>query len=433
MLRFLEKYGFISLIAICVLFVYVQGTFNIIEEPELKVSLSGIEESKLDLGNWLNGTFQADVNNYAKRNFGFFNSAIKSYNQLDFSVFNKAHAKSVIVGKESYLYERDYIEAYFGRDLLTNAEILNKAQKLKQVQEHLDSLGISIIVILAPGKASFYPEYIPNYLIGPVPAETNRSKYIEAFNEKGIAYLDFMQWFLSQKSNSKYPLVSQTGIHWSYYGMLLATDSIINYSEKLLKCDLPNVEFGKIELTKKPKSTDGDIEVGMNIFSTVNEQELAYPKYSFEIGNFDKKKAILVGDSYGLGLYHRNFLSESFTNGEFWFYNKLKYKKGEARSKLAYDNWLAELMETDVVMLLCTEATLKSFAFGFIDKTHAAFFPKHPENVLLRKRITGFKRIIQADSSSVEYLRSKSLREGISIEKAIELEAEYYYEQSQKK
>ena len=61
-----------------------------------------------------------------------------------------------IVGKDNYLYEESYIKAYLGDDFIGEKKIFNTAQKLKAVQDTLKSNHIDLIVVLAPGKGTFF-------------------------------------------------------------------------------------------------------------------------------------------------------------------------------------------------------------------------------------------------------------------------------------
>ena len=66
----------------------------------------------------------------------------------------------VVIGKENYLYEKGYIDAFFGVDFIGHDSIAISAYKLKMIQDTLAKLNKTLLIILAPGKGDFFPEYI---------------------------------------------------------------------------------------------------------------------------------------------------------------------------------------------------------------------------------------------------------------------------------
>ncbi|MFY0672166.1 MAG: hypothetical protein JXQ87_02100 [Bacteroidia bacterium] len=428
MLAVLKKYGFIAIYVLLILLVYLQGGFELIKEPKLRRELNEVSVPKRSIQNWFNGEFQTQSAEYVKRNFGFFNSALLQYNQIDYSVFKKANAKDVVIGKNGFLYEKTYIDAFYGRDLLSDSALNVKTKKLGLIKEYLDSCDVKLFVVMAPGKASFYPEFIPNYYKGAKPLKTNNAEFENRFKKAGIPYINMRDWFLQMKDTASFPLVSQTGIHWSYYGMLLAADSIINYSEQLLSKNLPNLFWTRMGKNFRANKTDSDIEDGMNLFSRLNQQELAYPNYNYESGNFDVAKAVMVGDSYGLGLYQRQLLSRSFKESQFWFYNQRIYEVGKHRDHLKFSNWTSKLTSVDVVFIVVTEATMKKFGFGFIEDSFFEFYPNHVLNRKKKKVVEDWIEYLKSDKNELERMKVKSEKHNLSLEKTLYLEGLYYYQ-----
>lgn len=422
------KYGFVVVLISFLALAHVQNQFEVFKEPKLKKPLSLTEKTPFSLEDWMSTSFQGNASAYERDHFGFFNSILMSYNQVEFSVFNKAHARKVQIGEEGYLYEEAYIDAYYGRDLLPDSVLRSRMQKLVEVRNGLDSLGVRLMILLAPGKGSFYPEYIPDHLREAyVPDKTNLSVYREALEQNGVAVLDMNKWFVERKESSEYPLISQTGIHWSYYGMLKTIDTLIHFSEDYLRCDLPDIQFNDIEVATKPRFTDGDVEFGMNLMQIINGQELAYPSFNFEEGNFDRVKMLMVGDSYGLGLYKRGLFHKSFSDGQFWFYNKMAYRHGHEKRKLGYVDWMEEVKTSELIVLLATDATLPEFPWKFIDIAHEELNPLHPAYRKKTLRIREIIKLLKEDTSAITKLKLKCVEKDITLKVALKLEADYLY------
>ena len=103
---------------------------------------------------------------------------------------------------------------------------------MKFISDTLQKLNKQLLFVFAPGKASFYPEYIPDKYLTQK-GITNYQIFLEGIKQRGINHIDFKKWFSDNKYKSKYPLYPQHGVHWSTYGTALVTDSLIKKIEEL--------------------------------------------------------------------------------------------------------------------------------------------------------------------------------------------------------
>ena len=88
---------------------------------------------------WWEGSYQEQKNRFLKDNFGLHNYYVRLNSQLNFNLFKKANAAYVVVGKDNYLYETGYIDAYHGKDFIGTKKVENYMRQLKQVQDTLAS------------------------------------------------------------------------------------------------------------------------------------------------------------------------------------------------------------------------------------------------------------------------------------------------------
>jgi hypothetical protein len=215
--------GFFILIA--------QHFFHFSKVRKLQGAFIPKEQPILTSSNWFSGNYQDSLSIYLNENIGFRNYFVRLNNQIAFSLFDFARANGVVVGKENFLYERNYIRAYLGKDYIGEAAIAEKVRKLEKIQDRLKKRDIELIVVFAPGKGSFYPEYIPT---DQVPSENNNYKtYVRLLNNTPINLIDFNKWFRKKKGTTVAPLYPKTGIHWSRFGELMAADSLLKYIDKL--------------------------------------------------------------------------------------------------------------------------------------------------------------------------------------------------------
>jgi hypothetical protein len=220
--------------------------------------------------------------------------------------------------------------------------------------------------VFAAGKGSFYPEYFPdNYKVQR--GTTNYECYIKEAKELGLNYIDFNKYFVDNKFTSKYKLYPKQGIHWSFYGMCIAADSIIKYIEFKRKIDMPNIYWKDIEIDYTRKD-DYDIGNGLNLLFKLKREKMGYPKVLIEPDSGKVKPSVLVvSDSFYWGLYNLG-IWKTFSSNHFWFYNQQIYSPDLRETlEVSQINIRNEIMNHDVIIILATEATLPNLGWGFIE------------------------------------------------------------------
>lgn len=313
---------------------------------------------------------------YLKETAGFRPSLVKIHNQIHYWFYNVAVANGVIIGNEGYLYEENYIKAYLGRDYVGRTAIQEKVDKMVAISDTLEKLDKSLIILFAPGKASFYPEYIPDRFNPYQKDTTNYETYKKIISKTDLHFLDFHQWFRSMKTTSPYPLMPKTGIHWSKYGEVLAADSLLNYLESICSCKYPNLVIDTVNKSTEMMDTDDDIEDGMNLFFNIPDLEMGYPAIHKETSGTEANLIVsTVADSYFWGVYNWGLSRDYFNQGQFWYYNEQIYQEGEEPINPKDIDVRKEVEKSDVIILLSTDANLYKFAFGFIDQLYEAYYP----------------------------------------------------------
>ncbi len=358
------------LLAILAFLIFIlQGKYKIISIKPLWGSVIPAEKGKFNIKNWFSGDYQQQEEKYLNDNFGFRSFFVRVNNQIEFSLFDKAKANGVIIGKDMYLYEENYIKAYNGIDFIGIDSIRHRLQKVKVLQDTLSKYNKDVIVVFAAGKGSFYPEYFPdNYRVQR--GATNYECYVKEAKELGLNYIDFNKYFVDNKFTSKYKLYPKQGIHWSYYGMCIAADSIIKYIEFKRKIDMPNIYWKDIEIDYTRKD-DYDIGNGLNLLFKLKREKMGYPKVLIEPDSGKVKPSVLVvSDSFYWGLYNLG-IWKTFSSNHFWFYNQQIYSPDLRETmEVSQVTLRNEIMKHDVIIILATEATLPNLGWGFIESAY---------------------------------------------------------------
>jgi hypothetical protein len=340
----------------------------IVKEVKPTVSLKGI----------LDDSYQKSFEKYYNQNFGFRNDLVRMNNQIHYSFFNSLKAKGVVFGKNGYLYEEAYIKAYLGLDFVGKDSIKHELFKLKKIQDTLQKLDKQILIVFAPGKGSFFPEYIPdNYPKKPI-GSSNLNEYLDQCQAKGINYLNFNGWFCAMKATSKYPLYSKGGIHWSEYGTYLAMDSLVKYIGSSSHSPMPVLALEGIVTNQKISNDDNDIGNGLNLLYDNPNYTMAYPKLTVTRSpKLKYPKVLFVADSYYWGMFGRGYGTTLFGGGKFFYYNQEIYPDSHVKNVLVKDiNLVQEVEKHDVVILMSTDANLAKFPYGFVDQLYEKYFPR---------------------------------------------------------
>lgn len=391
-----------------------------------------------------NGTFQKDYNDYFEESIGFRPLLVRVNNQLAFSVFDTALAKGVIIGKQHYLYEYNYIKAYKGWDYLGDASIDSITRESAALNQKLSNAGKLLLFVFAPGKASFFPEFIPDKYMGRTSGEnTNYYAFKSNFAQAGLQVLDANDWFVKMKDTVSYPLYSKTGIHWSAYGVALSLDSIVRRIEKNQQIDM--IEFGwkGFDLPDTLRKPDNDIADGMNLLWNPPHYPMAYPRLYFGDKKGKSRPTVLaVADSYYWTIFGTGYASHLFDSHSFWYYNKQVFSTEwvDAREPTEVD--LGEMLEkADVVMVMATEANLYRFPYGFVhaalnalkDRSLKASMQQSPESKGNKEEeIMEIIQYIRRNATWKKSIQDKATARNIPYTEMLRLDAEWIWQQKHK-
>lgn len=357
----------------------IQESFNLSKIEPLAGKYVSAEDTIINNYTWFSKKFQPKKEKFLQDHFGYHNTYIRLYNQITFWLFRKAKANNVVIGKENYLYGDRYIEAYYGEDFIGIDSIRKKMQIISFLADTFKKLNKTFLIVFAPGKAAYYPEYIPvNQKVQK--GITNMEVYLKFAKEMQIPHIDYYSWFIQQKNISKYPLMSKYGIHWSQYGAILVTDSILKTIELSRGIDIPNIYWKNISI-EKAKDVDIDIANGMNLLFTLKPELMAYPEVLFEdtVGK-TKPSVLVVADSFYWQIFSLG-ISSIFSRSDFWYYNYLAFSPQFDKSKDMKDiDRFDEINKHEVIIVMSTDASLPEFGWLFFEMMFDHYNVTSPES-----------------------------------------------------
>jgi hypothetical protein len=406
----------------------VQMGFGIFREKPLQGAFNLAEKPTFTKEKWYGGQYQEGVEKYLKDHSGFRNFLVRLQNQLDYSLFSEANAEGVVVGKNRQLFEYDYIRSWLAIDYPGDSFLEKKLLRTRWVQDYLKrEKGIDLVVVFEPGKASFFPEDIPDKYQKMKSGASTYERYVEKAKETGVDYIDLQQYFLQLKPGSEYPLFPATGTHWSVYGMRFAADSMLNFIDNRLGIHLGEARVGNMPISSKPLDTDDDVIKTMNLLFQGSSEKLAYPRYSFDtINQGDKPMVLVVADSYYWNIYNTRIPLHLFANEAFWYFNSLVYPDNYNQPLYTRElNFKEEIEKQDIIFLMVTERFVHKFDWSLIDQLYNLYAPSWIKDPVY-DQINDIMRV----ESWYAYMIQKAQKKGQTLEEALVIEGKFLFKEA---
>jgi hypothetical protein len=357
-------------------FPIMQDIMHILHPIQLKGAITEPVYKKFTWQSWWSGTYQDTMGEYAKGKTGLRPYLTRLVNQIDYTLYDKTHANSVVKGLNGFLYEDFYIHNYSGRDIMPYDWWLAKIYKLKMVQDTLSKIGVTLISIHAPSKAAFFPEYFPvgeKCIANPV---NNHELFDRIGDSLGVNIIDFNHWFVSLKGKTEGHLFTKQGIHWSLYGATIAADSFERYLKFTVGLNLPDMKWDKGSPVLSPRQTDIDIFEGLNLMQEPDKDTFYYPSIWYEGTGRDNPKMTYIADSFMWTWMFEYIPHNISTDWEFWYCNTEVWNKRYDCIKMENHDWVARMLASRCIVLLYSDGNPSNYGSGFIEKAYEHFYVK---------------------------------------------------------
>ena len=329
---------------------------------------------------WFNSSFQDSMNQFVESNLGFRPLLVRVRNQIDYSLFGITHANDIIKGRNGQLFEKTYVEKYYGMNTAYQDSLPEVIGQLKFLQDTLAKENKLVMVVIAPGKAHFMPENIPPGFDSSNIKNSNYNKLVPLLKDHQINFIDFNSYFLSIKNDSHYPLFPAGGTHWSVYGAMLAADSMTKFIKEKLGIPIISYDISHGFWSLKPQQGDDDILSTINLLLTPKGDLLWYPWTEIDTTTGLKPDVLVIGDSYYwriLGNYFPlNVYSSRFS---YWYYGAQAWPESERMGRdvmVSNMNLKDEIEKRQVIIFLDGEANYTGIGHGLIAKMYALYHPK---------------------------------------------------------
>ena len=346
-------------------------------KPKLVGIVISDKKPEFNQENWFMGLYQTDMDDYNNDHWSLKEISVRLNNQLYYNLFNQIRVNRFVSGKDNYVFSEGYIHSAYGDDFIGEEKIKALMQMAKVVQDSLKRHGVDLLCVYAPGKGQHLKEFIEDKYKHPI-KNTNHAEFVKQSKALGVNYLDLLTYFDLLKPNSKYPLFPKFGHHWSYYGEVLAIDTIIRHIEVLHGKQMPEIAWENTVVVDTAQSRDADVLKSMNLYKNPPQNmKLAYQELMFE-GDTAKNttRVLSIGDSYWYGALFKAIPTNCMAGGQFWYYyNKVIPPPVQGQNIEAWELNLKEEIEQNhqVVMLVYSDGNLPGFGNSFIQDAYEMY------------------------------------------------------------
>ncbi len=364
------RIGIMIVILFAFVSLFLQDYFKYFKERPLIGAYSKTSITVLTTDDWFDGVYQKNLSNYLNENFAFRPLIVRLQNQIDYTLFSKINTSVVFEGKDNYLFRlgsKNYHADYRGR-----AYFVEQVRKYQYIQSCLKALNKTITFVIAPGKHSVLPEYLPDtHIYEPDRDSSNYNVLVKLFHEEEINYLDLNKYYLELKDTVAYPLFAKSGIHWTRQASAYALDTIADYLEWLNMENYPDLIIRKPEI-EKPEVCDIDIYRTMNIFQACDEVDLYSCNFAVDTIYDKKPKVLVVSDSFYDAPFQARIPKILFhQDSEYWYYNKrAKMNTGRTIPKKSAQ----EIVERcDHIIIMMTMVNIRGVGWHILDDLEVYF------------------------------------------------------------
>lgn len=398
-------------------------------KPNLTGLVISDKKPEFSQENWFMGLYQTDMDDYNNDHWSLKEISVRLNNQFYYKMFNQIRVNRFVIGKDDYVFSESYIHSAYGDDFIGEENIKELMRKAKVVQDSLKRHGVDLLCVYAPGKGQHLPEFIEDKYKHPI-KNTNHNEFVKQSKAFGVNYLDLQTYFDLLKPNSKYPLFPKFGHHWSYYGEVLAIDTIIRHIEVLHGKQMPEIAWENTVVVDTAQSRDADVLKSMNLYSPPDQNmKLAYQEILFENDSTKNTTRVLsIGDSYWYGALFKAIPYNCMAGGQFWYYNnKVIPPPVKGENIEAWELNFKEEIENnnEVIMIIYSDGNLGAFGNNFIQDAYEmytspqTYWPRMEKNAAIQ----AYAKQIRNQPLLLKKATQKSNELQIPLDSAIKLDA----------
>ncbi len=380
-MRFFSAF-FLFVFAMLLLGPAVQMTFAPIPKGRLTGVVQPKEPPVLELESFVDGTYQKKVEEWLITRSGLWSYLVRAESQLNYLLFSQLssnYSHTVVLGKDDFLYEKEYVFGYNRFTSVPDEKLEVLADNLKELQDLLDARGIGFTVLISANKASLYPESIPSSFLDSTGSarKTPYEQLMPKLQQRKVKVLDGQEYFLKRKNTVPYRFFAHSGTHWNDVASCLIASELSSSMQRYFKKPMRNFSCEPVRLKDLPRKPDRDLLAICNLWDqSLLYRPTPYPvtKTLAEPGAF-RPKVLIVGSSFVWSLlrffeYHR-----IYRESDFLYYYKRKRTYPQLRNRKLDRNaidWERDVFSNEMIIIEVNEVTVENAGFDFVPDAIAA-------------------------------------------------------------
>ena len=231
-------------------------------------------------------TYSADYSDYFNDNLQFRNSLIQLNSSIDYFVFRRSSNKTVIVGKDNWLFygksdeSEDSISNYLGTDLCSDDELETIAQNCVAQRDYLLEQGKEFVIFIAPNKERIYSEYMPDHYGEPaeIYGVLQIYNYLKENTDLRVVYP--YNELMETKEILEENIYQKTDTHWNYIGAYVGASALLSE----LGIEMPQIYSEEITIMDNGESS-GDLAKALNMRNQLKFADRAYSVSGYPLHN----------------------------------------------------------------------------------------------------------------------------------------------------
>lgn len=191
------------------------------QEKSLKASFPPLSLAVTDFGAYAKQAAAA----YGE-GFPFREAMIRANNRLRMAVFDESPSKSVIMGRDGWLFVNMEMEMedWLGIGLYQPQELARLMEALTRRRDWLAARGVRFLVAVAPNKSTVYGEHLPEKFAR-LSAVTRLDQLAAAMRQAGVEFVDLRPALYEAKSVRR--AFWKTDTHWNGWGAFMGSRAIV--------------------------------------------------------------------------------------------------------------------------------------------------------------------------------------------------------------
>lgn len=363
----------------------ITGTTTIPIDVPLIGYIESIDKPVFSWASFITGKYQEEISLWFNMNLYPRGILTRTYSSINYNLF---HIGNRPIGDNGDIFEEQYINAelcigdrYNYSIDVNKTSMENFISELSSVHKKLNSINKSLLIYIAPNKADFNFENIPQKYIDI--SSNDSQKVIDCFREQ-IEQTDIPYMICSDlKKELAYPAFYPTGIHWSRTFEQIVTNRLIAQISSISQKQYRNIILNHVKSSNTPFWRDGDLFELLNVWNKVNGTYYEYIAEKEYPEQYDKMRFLIWGDSFAEGL--RKDILDNYPYEDIYYINYVNYVLDKYGTKTelnnSWDNFDFNyyLDRTDAVVIGITESFLNDYTIGFIDQLDAFLDTYIPE------------------------------------------------------